>query len=105
METLKKLFAKAPTSIGVVTHGISSCQVGEVSPLGASRCGASTEAASTCLAPNLLIIIKRTRTTFNGVKSNSKRYPYSVLRDSDLTHIPKVQWPVFIMKKKILHTL
>ena len=58
METLKKLFAKAPTSIGVVTHGISSRQVGEVSPFGASRCGVSTEAPSTCLAPDLLIIIK-----------------------------------------------
>ena len=32
METLKKLFAKAPTSVGVVTHGVSSRQVGEVSP-------------------------------------------------------------------------
>ena len=43
METLKKLSAKPPTSIGVVTHGISSHQVGKVSPLGASRHGASTE--------------------------------------------------------------
>ena len=43
METLKKLSAKPPTSIGVVTHGISSCQVGEVPSLGASRHGASTE--------------------------------------------------------------
>ena len=58
METLKKLFAKAPTSIGVVTRGISSRQVREVSPFGASRCGASTEAPSTFLAPDLLIIIK-----------------------------------------------
>ena len=32
METLKKLFSKAPMSIGVVTHGISSRWVGEVSP-------------------------------------------------------------------------
>ena len=42
---------------------------------------------------------------FNGVKSNAKRYPYSVLRGSDLTHILKAQWPVFIMKKKIPHVL
>ena len=37
-------------SIGVVTHGISSRQVGEVSPFGASRCGASTEVPSMHLA-------------------------------------------------------
>ena len=47
----------------------------------------------------------QTRTTFNGVRNNAKKYPYSVLRGSDLTHIPKVQWPVFIMKKKIPHAL
>ena len=52
METLKKLSAKAPTSIGVVTRGISSCWVGEVSPFGVSRCGASTEAPSTRLTPD-----------------------------------------------------
>ena len=52
METLKKLSAKPPTSIGVVTHGISSHQVGEVSPFGASRFGASTEVPSICLALN-----------------------------------------------------
>ena len=50
METLKKLSAKPPTSIGVVTHGISSHQVGEVSPLGASRHGALTKVPSMCLA-------------------------------------------------------
>ena len=73
METLKKLSAKAPTSIGVVTHGISSRQVGEVSPFGVSRCGASTEVPSTHLAPNSLIIFKQqTITMFNGVKSNAR---------------------------------
>ena len=59
METLKKLSAKFPVSIGVVTYGISSCQVGEVSPFGASRCGASTEVPSTCLALDSLIIFKQ----------------------------------------------
>ena len=58
METLKKLSAKAPMSIGVVTCRISSCQVGGVSPFGASRCGASTEVPSTHLAPDSLIIFK-----------------------------------------------
>ena len=73
METLKKLSAKAPISMGVVTRRISSCWVGEVSPFGASRCGASTEAPSTHLAPNSLIIFKQqTITTFNGVKSNAR---------------------------------
>ena len=55
METLKKLSAKPPTSIGVVTHGISSCQVGEVFLFGASRCGASTEVPSMHLALDSLI--------------------------------------------------
>ena len=69
METLKKLSAKPSTSIGVVTHGISSCQVGEVSPLGASRHGASTEVPSMCLALVSLITFKqRTRTTFIRVE-------------------------------------
>ena len=31
--------------------------------------------------------------------------PYSVLRGSDLTHIPKVQWPMFNMKNKLPHVL
>ena len=70
METLKKLPAKLPTSIGVVTHGISSCQVGEVSPLGASRCGASTEVPSTCLALISLITFKQRTRTFIRVECN-----------------------------------
>ena len=71
METLKKLSAKLPTSIGVVTHGISSHQVGEMSPFGASRHGASTEVPSTCLALDSLIIFKQqTRTTFKRVESS-----------------------------------
>ena len=71
METLKKLSAKPPTSIGVVTHGISSCQVGEVSPQGASRHGASTEVPSMCLALISLIIFKQqTRTMFIRVESS-----------------------------------
>ena len=71
METLKKLSAKPPMSIGIVTHGISSRQVGEVSPFGASRCGASTEVSSTHLAPDSLIIFEQgTRTTFNRVESS-----------------------------------
>ena len=71
MDTLKRLFAKPPTSIGVVTHGISSRQVGEVPSLGASRCGASTEVPSTCLALNSLITFKQqTRTTFISVECN-----------------------------------
>ena len=59
METLKKLSAKPPTSIGVVTHGISSHHVREVSPLRASRCGASTEVPSMHLALISLIIFKQ----------------------------------------------
>ena len=71
METLKKLSAKSPTSIGVVTCGISSRQVEEVSPFGASRCGASTEVPSMHLALDSLIIFKqRTRTTFKRVESS-----------------------------------
>ena len=71
METLKKLSAKPPTSIGVVTCGISSHQVGEVSPLGASRCGASTEVPSMHLALISLITFKQqTRTTFIRVECN-----------------------------------
>ena len=73
METLKKLSAKPPLSIGIVTRGISSHQVGEVSPFGVSRCGASTEVPSTHLAPDSLIIFKQqTRTMFNRVKSNAR---------------------------------
>ena len=58
-ETLKKLSAKPPTSISVVTCRISSHQVGEVSPFGASRHGASTEVPSMHLALNSLIIFKQ----------------------------------------------
>ena len=69
--TLKKLSAKPPMLIGIVTCGISSSRVGEVSPFGASMCGASTGAPSTHLAPISLIIFKQqTRTTFDRVKSN-----------------------------------
>ena len=71
METLEKLSAKPPTSIGVLTHGIFSCWVGEVSPFGASRHGASTEVPSTCLALVSLIIFKQwTRTMFKRVESS-----------------------------------
>ena len=71
METLEKLSAKPPTSIGVVTSRISSHQVGEVSPFGASRHGASTEVPSMRLALNSLIIFKQqTRTTFKRVESS-----------------------------------
>ena len=59
METLKKLSTKPPTSIGVVIHGISSCQVGEVSSLGASRHVASIEVPSMCLALDSLITFKQ----------------------------------------------
>ena len=70
METLKKLFDKPPTSIGVVTCGISSHWVGgeKVFPFGASRCGASTKVPFMHLALNSLIIfIEQTRTTFKRV--------------------------------------
>ena len=68
---MEKLSAKPPTSIGIVTHRISSHWVGEVSPFGASRCGASTEVPSTHLAPDSLIIFKQqTRTMFNRVESS-----------------------------------
>ena len=71
METLKKLSVKPLTSIGIVTHRISSRQVGEVSPFGTSRCGASTEVPSTHLAPDSLIIFEQqTRTMFNRVESS-----------------------------------
>ena len=71
METLEKLSAKPPTSIGVVTHGISSHQVGEVSPFGASRWGASAKVPSTCLALISLIIYKQqTRKMFKRVVSS-----------------------------------
>ena len=33
------------------------------------------------------------------------KYPYSLLRGLDLTHIPEVQWPTFVMKNKLTHTL
>ena len=58
METLKRLSAKPPTFIGVETCGISSHWVGEVPSLGASRCGASTEVPSMCLALDSLITFK-----------------------------------------------
>ena len=71
METLKRLSAKPPTSIGVVTHGTSSHQVGEVPSLGASRCEASTGVPSTCLTLKSLITFKQqTRTTFINVECN-----------------------------------
>ena len=71
METLKRLSAKPPTSIGVVTHGISSHQVGEVLSLGASRCGASTEVSSAHLALDSLTTFKQqTKTTFISVECN-----------------------------------
>ena len=71
METLKRLSTEPPTSIGVVTHRISSCQVGEVSCLGASRHGASTEVPSACLALDSLITFKQqTRTTFISIECN-----------------------------------
>ena len=71
METLKRLSAKPPTPIGVVTHGISSCQVGEVPSLGTSRHGASTEVPSTHLALDSLITFKqRTRTMLISVECN-----------------------------------
>ena len=106
MESLKKLSAKPPTSIGVVTCGISSCQVGEVSPFGTSRQGASTEVPSTCLALVSLIIFKQwTRTMFKRVESsviNIRTHCWGVW---DLTHIPEVQWPAFVMKSKLTHAL
>ena len=71
METLKRLSTKPPTSIGVVTCGISFCQVGEVPSLRASRHGASTEVPSACLALDSLITFKqRTRTMFISVECN-----------------------------------
>ena len=71
METLKRLSAKPPTSIGVVTHGTSSHQVGEVPFWGASRHEASTGVPSVHLALKSLITFKKgTRTMFISVECN-----------------------------------
>ena len=59
METLKRLSARPPTSIDVVTHRISSHQVEEVPSLGASRHEASTGVPSMCLALKSLITFKQ----------------------------------------------
>ena len=105
METLKRLSTKLPTSIGVVTHRISSHQVGEVPSLGASRHGASTEVPSMCLALNLLITFKqRTRTMFISVECNVIKFILGT-EGLDLTHILEAQRPMLIMKKKLTHTL
>ena len=69
IETLKRLSARPPTSIGVVTHGTSSRQAGEVPSLGASRHEASTGVPSMCLALESLITFKQ-QTTFIDVKCN-----------------------------------
>ena len=42
---------------------------------------------------------------FISVGCNVIKFPYSLLRGSDLTHIPEVQWPMLIMKNKLTHML
>ena len=59
IETLKRLSTRPPTSIGVVTHGTSSHQAGEVPSLGASRSGASMGVPSMYLALESLITFKQ----------------------------------------------
>ena len=71
METLKRLSTKLPTSIGVVTHGTSSHQVGKVPSLGASRHEALTGVPSACFTLKSLITFKQqTRTMFISVECN-----------------------------------
>ena len=42
---------------------------------------------------------------FISVECNVIKFLYSLLRGSDLTHIPEAQWPTLIMKNKLTHAL